>query len=157
MIAAAKKFVYITTPYLIIDHNVATALRNAAYRGVDVRIITPHIPDKKIILNMTRSNYPYLLETGVRIYEYTPGFIHAKMLVADGEAAFVGTINFDYRSLTHHYECGAVIIKSPCVKEITEDIMNTFDVSQEITKENFHLSKFTRFINAILQVLAPML
>ena len=157
MINSAKRSVYFTTPYLIIDYNMAMALRNAASRGIDVRIITPHIPDKKIIFNMTRSNYHFLLEKGVRIYEYTPGFIHAKMCAVDDDMAFVGTINLDYRSLTHHYECGAVLYKAPCVKEIKEDIEATFAISQEITEENLRLRKFTRFVNAVLQVFAPML
>lgn len=157
MINAAVDFVYISTPYLIIDHNIATALRNAAFRGVDVRIITPHIPDKKIIFSMTRSNYPYLMQAGVKIYEYTPGFIHAKMLVADGELAFVGTINLDYRSLVHHYECGAVIYKSPCVADITEDFEELFKVSEKIDPETFKIGKLSSIANSVLNLFSPML
>ncbi len=157
LIYRAERYVYITTPYLILDYNLLSALRNAALRGVDVRIVTPHIPDKKLILNMTRSNYPHLLQAGVKIYEYTPGFIHAKSLVADDEYAFVGTINFDYRSLVHHYECGALLYKTPCIREIKADMDKTIAVSQEITQENFHLSRFARMINAIMNLFTPML
>lgn len=157
LINRAKKYVYITTPYLIIDHNIESALRNAALRGVDVRIIVPHIPDKKLVFNMTRSHYPYLMQTGVKIYEYTPGFIHAKSLVADDEFAFVGTINLDYRSLVHHYECGAVLYKTPCIALIKEDIDATIAVSQEVTKENYRMGRFARAVNSVLTIFAPML
>lgn len=157
LINRATKYVYITTPYLILDHNMTTALRNAAYKGVDVRIITPHIPDKKLVFNMTRSNYAYLMQAGVKIYEYTPGFIHAKSLVADDEYAFVGTINLDYRSLVHHYECGAVMYKTPCITQIKDDLDATVEVSQQITAENFRMGSFARFINSIMTIFAPML
>ena len=133
-----------------------TALRNAAMRGVDVRIITPHIPDKKIVFNMTRSNYPYLLEAGVKIFEYTPGFIHAKTLVADGEIAFVGTINLDYRSLVHHYECGALMFRSPCVEDIKTDFDKTLSVCEEITKDNFKMNKAAAFVNSVLNIFSPL-
>lgn len=157
LINAAKKYCYITTPYLIPDYNLTTALRNAAYRGVDVRIVTPHIPDKKTVFNMTRSNYPYLLKTGVKIYEYTPGFIHAKMLVADDRLAFVGTINFDYRSLVHHYECGAVMCDTPCIADIKADFNDIFTVAEEVTLANFKMGKFASLMNAVLNIFSPML
>lgn len=157
MINAAKHYCYITTPYLIPDYNLTMALRNAALRGVDVRLITPHIPDKKIILSITRSNYSYLLKAGVKIFEYTPGFVHAKMLVADDNLAFVGTINFDYRSLVHHYECGAVMINTPCIKDIKADFDATLEVSQEITTQNFKMGKLASLFNAILSIFSPML
>lgn len=157
MINAAKNYLFISTPYLIIDNNITTALRNAAFRGVDVRIITPHIPDKKIIFNMTRSNYPYLMEAGVKIYEYAPGFIHAKMLIADDILAFVGTINLDYRSLVHHYECGAVLCKTPCISDIKNDFDNTIEKSILITKDNFKIGKIESVVNAVLNLFSPML
>ncbi len=156
LINNAKKYCYITTPYLILDYNLTTALRNAAFKGVDVRIITPHIPDKKIVFNITRSNYPYLLKAGVKIYEYTPGFIHAKMLLADDEFAFVGTINLDYRSLVHHYECGAVMYKTPCLQDIKSDFLDTINKSQEISLQNFKMSKIALLLNAILNMFSPM-
>lgn len=157
MINSAKHYCYITTPYLILDYNVTTALRNAAFRGVDVRIITPHIPDKKAVFTMTRSNYSYLLKAGVKIYEYTPGFVHAKMLVCDDELAFVGTINFDYRSFVHHFECGAVLCKTPCIKEIKLDFEQIFDLSQEVTLSNFKMGKLASLTNALLNMFSPMI
>ena len=106
---------------------------------------------------MTRSNYSYLLKAGVKIYEYTPGFVHAKMLVADDDLAFVGTINLDYRSLVHHYECGAVMYKTPCIKDIKADFDETLGVSQEITSENFKMNKIASATNAIMNLFSPML
>ena len=156
LINSAKRYCYITTPYLIPDYSLITALKNAALRGVDVRIITPHIPDKKMVFNMTRSNYPHLLKSGVKIYEYTPGFIHAKMLVADDDRAFVGTINLDYRSLVHHYECGAVLYGAPCIADIKEDIDYTLLVSQEVPKD-FRLGRITALFNAVLNIFSTML
>jgi len=156
IIASAKNYLYITTPYLIIDYNLTVALKNAAYRGVDVRIITPHIPDKKIVFNMTRSSYKSLLEAGVKIFEYTPGFIHAKQLIADDKIAFVGTINMDYRSLAHHYECGAMLYKTPCIKEIKEDFEKLFKVSEEKTLSNFKMNKVDQLINALLSLFSSI-
>lgn len=157
LIGQAKKYVYLTTPYLIMDYSLTEALRNAAMRGVEVRIFTPGIPDKKLVYAMTRSNYAFLLETGVRIFEYTPGFLHAKMLITDDEAAFVGTINFDYRSLTHHYECGALLCKTPCLKEIKRDFAELKEVSEEITPKSKKINKAGRIVTAVLRMFAPLL
>lgn len=156
LISRARNYVYITTPYLIIDHNMAMTLRIAAQRGLDVRIITPHIPDKKFVFNMTRSNYAYLMDAGVKIYEYTPGFIHAKMLLADDNTAFVGTINLDYRSFTHHYECGAVLYKTPCIADIKKDFDQIFEVSERIP-DGYKLKFLQRVFLPLLQLFAPML
>lgn len=157
LITSAKNYCYITTPYLIPDYTLINALRSAAFRGVDVRIVTPHIPDKKIVFNMTRSNYACLMEAGVKIYEYTPGFVHAKMLVADDKLAFVGTINLDYRSLIHHFECGAVIYGAPCVADIKKDFDETMAVSQLATPRNPKTGKAASVLNALLKVFSPML
>ncbi len=157
IINSAEKYVWISTPYLIPDYNLLSALRSASYRGVDVRIITPGIPDKKIIFNMTRSNYKYLLQAGVKIYEYSPGFIHAKEMLADGVTAFVGTVNLDYRSLVHHYECGAVLYKTPCISEIEEGFEETLQASREITDDNFKMNFFASLLNGILNLFSPML
>ena len=151
LLGRAKKYFYITTPYLIIDHHLTTALRDAAKRGVDVRIVTPHIPDKKAVFCLTRSSYAYLREAGVKIYEYTPGFIHAKMLISDDIFGFVGTINLDYRSLTHHYECGATLYKMDCLKDIKADFEHIFEVSERIG-DDFKLSKGAKLLNAVLAV-----
>jgi len=157
MINAAKHYVYITTPYLIMDFNLTSAIKNAAYRGVDVRIITPHVPDKRVIFNITRSKFPALMKAGVKIYEYTPGFMHAKSVVVDDEYAFVGTINFDYRSLVHHFECGVVMYDVPCIAEIKADLERAMNLSLEVTPENYKQHKLVRLINSLLAVLTPML
>lgn len=157
ILSAAKKYVYITTPYLIPDYNLISALRAAAMRGVDVKIITPHIPDKKIVFHMTRSNYRYLMQSGVKIYEYTPGFIHAKSAVADGVLAMVGTINLDYRSFVHHYECGAVLYKEPCIRDIVADFERTISVSREMREGTYKMSAFASLVNAVLKLFSPML
>ena len=151
MLGAAKKTFWITTPYLIIDYRFTMAIRDAALRGVDVRIVTPHIPDKKAVFCMTRSSYAYLREAGVKIYEYTPGFLHAKMCVVDGKMAFVGTINMDFRSLTHHYECGVVLYHDECIKDIVADFNHIFEVSQVID-ESFKLSFGAKLVNGGLAV-----
>ena len=127
------------------------ALKDAAKRGVDVRLVTPHIPDKKMVFCLTRSSYKFLRESGVKIYEYTPGFIHEKTYLCDDVIGFVGTINLDYRSLTHHFECGAIIYKHKCLKDIHDDFEQIFSVS-ELIDDNFKLSVGARLINAILAV-----
>lgn len=129
----ARKYVYITTPYLIVDNELISALTIAAKSGVDVRIITPGIPDKKMVWRLTRSYYGVLLRAGVKLYEYTPGFIHAKEFVADDRCAVVGTINLDYRSLCHHYECAALLWDVPAVNNIREDYLATLKQCREIT------------------------
>ena len=103
---SANRYVYATTPYLVIDNEMKTALLLAAKNGIDVRILVPHIPDKWYVFAVTRSNYKDLIEGGVKIYEYTPGFVHGKSFVVDDKMAIVGTVNMDYRSYYLHYECG---------------------------------------------------
>lgn len=157
MLARAKNFVYITTPYLIIDSEMMTALTVAAKSGVDVRIITPGIPDKKIAYALTRSYYDVLLRGGVRIYEYTPGFMHAKVFVSDDRCAVVGTINLDYRSLCHHYECGVWMCDTPVIPEIKEDIVSAMAVSHEITREDSHKRPIPlRLAMPFLRLFAPL-
>ena len=152
----AKDYVYITTPYLIIDYNLMNALRNASLRGVDVRIITPHIPDKKIVLNLTRSYYKELLNTNIKIYEYKEGFIHAKNFISDDKVGVVGTINLDYRSLVHHYECGVYMVNSPSILDIKDDFINTMNESIEIPKD-FKLNIFISLLNYVLKFFTPLL
>lgn len=134
LIEQAKQYCWFITPYLIITDEMSHALSLAAKRGVDVRIITPGIPDKKLIYQITRSYYNGLARNGVRIFEYTPGFCHAKMCVTDDVAATVGTINLDYRSLYHHFEDGCLIIEDPVVGEIHEDFLNTMEECREVTE-----------------------
>ena len=154
----AKKYLYITTPYLIIDYHIIQALRMAALRGVDVRIITPHIPDKKSIFWLTRSNYLTLVEAGIKIYEYTPGFIHAKSFVCDDKVGVVGTINLDYRSLSHHFECGTWIAYSNALQDIKKDFIQTMMISEEITlKKCKKISYLSKLFSSILGLFAPLL
>ena len=143
--------------YLILDDNLQTALINASKRGVDVRIITPGIPDKKIVFRVTRSYYQTLMKHGIRIYEYTPGFIHAKNFLVDDKCATVGTINLDYRSLYLHFENGIYIYKSKILKDIKEDFLKTEEVCHEVTLEEVITGKFMGWFEAILRVIAPLL
>lgn len=157
IINQATDYVYITTPYLIIDYDLTEDIRNAALRGVDVRIVTPYIPDKKLIQIVTRGAYPDLMEAGVKIYEYTPGFIHSKQVLADDEVAVVGTINFDYRSLVHHYENAVWMYRSPELTKIRTDFEEIFSVSQQIKLDTFRITWYQHLIKEIMQLFAPML
>lgn len=158
MVNRAKKYVYICTPYLIIDNEMMTALCLAAKNGIDVRIMTPGIPDKKIVFLLTQSYYAQLLEAGVKIYEYQPGFLHAKSFVCDDEMAVVGTINLDYRSLYLHFENGVWMYKTRAIKEIKEDFILTMEYSKEMTLEFCRNRGFVvEFMQSLLRICAPML
>ena len=158
LINRARRYVYITTPYLIIDNIMTSALCNAARAGVDVRIITPHIPDKRVIFEVTRAHYPLLLEAGVKIYEYTPGFIHAKNFAVDDEYGVVGTINMDYRSLFLHFECAVWMYRCPCIQSIRDDFLSTLRVCQRQELEKVtRLSWAKRLYRSILRVFAPLM
>ncbi len=158
LINNAKKYVYIFTPYLIIDNEMMTALCLASKRGIDVKIVTPGIPDKKTVFKLTRSYYHQLIENGVEIYEYTPGFLHAKVVVSDDEVATVGTINFDYRSLYLHFECGVFLYKSKCIQDIKQDALETIAKSRKIENTNvFSNGKIDTLFRAVLRVFAPLL
>lgn len=158
LIGAARRYVWIYTPYLVTDHEMITALKLAAKRGVDVRIVTPGVPDKKFVYWLTQSNYQNLIEAGVRIFQYMPGFIHAKCVLVDDESATVGTINFDYRSFYHHFECGVSLYRAQAVKELKEDMVNTFAVCEEITME-WCRKKFVKsnIIGPLLKLLSPLM
>lgn len=158
MINDARDYIYIFSPYLIVGNELMTAMKLAAKRGVDVRIVTPAIPDKKFIYRMTQSSYKELILSGVKIYQYTPGFIHAKCVLADDKLASIGSVNMDNRSFYHHFECGTLIYNSTAIKDIKADMVNTIEESERITlewcKEN--LSRFN-IIDAILKLLSPLL
>lgn len=156
IINQAKNYVYIFTPYLIVDNEMITALTLAAKKGIDVRIVTPGIPDKKPVFWLTQSYYLQLLEHGVKIYEYTPGFIHAKSFVCDDEVAVIGTINMDYRSLYLHFECGVLLYKSKAVLQLKQDAIDTISISREITTSIARKKAPIRVIQAILRCLAPL-
>lgn len=157
MLASATKYMYMTTPYLIIDNDLCQSIENAALRGVDVRIIVPHIPDKKLVFGMTRSFYHRLMKSGVRIYEYKPGFIHAKSYIADDEYAMVGTINLDYRSLVHHFENGVWMYRCDAINDLKTDIEVTMAKSIEVTSDMLKTGIITRFIRSVVRIFAPML
>lgn len=158
IISHAKRYVYIFTPYLIVDHAMLVTLCNAAKRGIDVRIVTPGIPDKKLVYLLTQADYEQLIENGVRIYQYTPGFIHAKSFVCDDEIAVVGTINMDYRSLYLHFEDGVYCYRSKAVMQLKEDTVDVINSSEEITAEWCrHRNIIVRMMQAVLRLLAPLL
>ncbi len=158
VIKQAKHYFYASTPYLIISDEMIRELAMAAQRGVDVRIITPGIPDKKVIYRVTRSYYASLVCHGVRIYEYTPGFNHAKQTVADGRVATVGTINMDYRSLYHHFENGVLMYGYEAIMDVERDFLETFKKCAEVT-EKYRQDKFTVVtgIDCILRLFAPLM
>lgn len=158
IISHARRYVYIMTPYLMMTDEMKKCICYAAKSGVDVGIIVPHIPDKKGIFAVTRSNYPELMEAGVKMYEYTPGFVHAKMIVADDEIAVVGTINFDFRSLFLHYECGALFYQHPVISDIKKDFDETMEQSQGMTLEDYKkISPVKRLEGWVLRIIAPIL
>ena len=158
LINKAKRYVYITTPYLILSSEMLTALTSAAKCGVDVRIITPHIPDKWYVHAVSRSHYQPLIEAGVKIYEYTPGFIHAKTFVVDDDYAVVGTINLDYRSLYLHFACAVWMYQTPSVAQVRDDFFKTQQISQEITLEECRSLSFPRRLGrSVLRVFAPLM
>ena len=158
LINYARKYVYIYTPYLVTDNEMYTALKLAAKRGVDVRIVTPGVPDKKTVYWLTQSNYQNLIEAGVKIYQYTPGFIHSKCVLCDDEVAIVGTINFDYRSFYHHFECGVFLYQADMIEDLKKDMEETFVVSENITLD-WCRKKFLRFnvIGPFLKLFSPLL
>ncbi|ADU23737.1 cardiolipin synthase [Ruminococcus albus] len=159
MINTSKKYLYISTPYFIPDNEILTSLELAAKSGVDVRIITPHIPDKWYIQCITRSYYIELLNMGVKVYEYVPGFIHAKNCLSDDKRAVVGTINFDYRSLYLHFEDAAFMQDTACIPDIKEDFDDLFENKcHRITYDDVRrLSFASRFMSVILRIFAPLL
>ena len=154
----AEDYVYIMTPYLILDGELETALKFAAERGVDVRLLMPGIPDKKMVWYLGKRHYKALMDAGVRIWEYTPGFLHAKSFVSDDNKAVVGSVNLDYRSLYHHFECGTYLADVPCIGEIKADFLQTLASSREITPESLKEEKLhVRVIGAVMKLIAPLL
>lgn len=154
----ARDYVYIMTPYLILDTELEHAIKFAAERGVAVKIIMPGIPDKKIPFAIAKTHYASLIDSGVEIYEYAPGFIHAKMFLADDIKAVVGTINLDYRSLYHHFECAAYLYKVDCLPDIKADFLDTFAKSELITHESLRKESLkTKTVGALAKVLAPLM
>lgn len=154
----AKKYVHIMTPYLILDYEMMMALVYAAKRGIDVKIIMPHIPDKEYAFCLAKTYYNELLEAGISIYEYTPGFVHAKIFVSDDEKAVVGTVNLDYRSLYHHFECGVMIYKNSEVDTIEDDYQTTLEKCQAVTEKDYaRQSIWKRLVGKVLRIFAPLM
>ena len=156
--ANAKDYLYLTTPYLILDTDLTNCILLAARSGVDVRIITPGIPDKKLVYATTRAFYGDLLAEGVRIYEYAPGFIHGKVLVSDDQVAIVGSINMDYRSLIWNYECGTWVSGSPTVLDIKADLLDCIEVSREVCYADWEKTALVKKVGqAVLRIMAPLM
>ncbi len=158
LINKAKDYIYINTPYLIIDNEMATALKIASKSGVNIKIVTPYIPDKKFVHAVTKSYYESFIKDGIEIYEFTPGFMHAKTFVVDDEYAVVGSINLDFRSLYLHYECGVWLYKTDSIKDIKQDYLDTLKKCHKITiKECKNTSSFKKFIRLVIRMFAPLL
>ena len=146
------------TPYLILDNELENALTYAAKRGVEVKIILPGIPDKKSAYALAKTHYRSLTKAGVKIYEYTPGFVHAKVFVSDNRKAVVGTINLDYRSLYHHFECATYLYRTACIKEIEEDFQRTLLKCRKVTLKTIADEKLgTKIRGRILKLFAPLM
>lgn len=157
MLSSATKYVYMTSPYLIIDNDLCQSIENAALRGVEVKIIVPHIPDKKIVFGMTQSFYHRLIAAGVGIYEYAPGFIHAKSYLADDMYAMIGTINLDYRSLAHHFENGIWMYNCESIKDLKVDIEATLAQSIQVTPDMLKTTLLQRIFRSVVRIFAPMM
>ena len=153
----AKDYAYIFTPYLAIGEEMMDALKMAAKRGVDVRLVLPGIPDKKLVFRLTRSYYAPLILAGVRVYEYTPGFLHAKCYVSDDALAVVGSINMDYRSLYLHFECGVLLMGNSQVAAVRKDMLDTIAKSREVRLKDCRTSVPGRMLDDVLRLLSPLL
>lgn len=158
IINTAHSYVHIMTPYLILDYQMMKSLSYAAKRGVEVIIIMPHIPDKKYAFLLAKTYYNELLEAGVKIYEYAPGFVHAKLFVSDDVKAVVGTVNLDYRSLYHHFECGAVLYENSQIAVMEQDVQDTLSKCIEMTVEDYKKLKLReRFLGRLMRIVAPLM
>lgn len=152
------KYVHIMTPYLILDGETETALRFAAERGVEVILLLPGIPDKYVPYALAKTHYPPLLDAGVKIFEYTPGFVHAKVFVSDDKEAVVGTINLDYRSLYHHFECACYLYKTGCIPDIEADFQATLKKCRQVTKETVRHEKWkVKMTGYLMKAVAPLM
>lgn len=158
LLNSSRDYFWITTPYLILDDEMVTNLQLAVSSGVDVRIVVPAIPDKKVVYQVTKANYDALIQKGVRIYEYSPGFIHGKVALSDDRSAIVGTVNMDFRSYYLHYECGVFLRDTHCITDIKKDFEEIFKVSHEVTLEECkQVHFFVRQFRKVLKIFGPML
>ena len=157
LLSLATDHVWFYTPYLMLGDALFDAFIRAAQRGVDVRIIMPGIPDKKIVYMLSRSYYPDLLLAGVKIYEYIPGFVHAKAVMVDDKMAGIGTVNLDYRSLFLHYECNSLFFKADIIESLQKDYLETLKDCREVTMADMNKRGIKRLINSFLRVIAPLM
>jgi len=158
ILGKAQHYVHIMSPYLILDGEMEAALTFAAERGVDVKIILPGIPDKKIPYALAKTHYKALLQSGVRLFEYTPGFVHAKVFVSDDCKGVVGTINMDYRSFYHHFECAVYLYQTECIASMEEDFEKTLEQCREVTLDTVKKEKWTgKVIGCLAKTIAPLL
>lgn len=154
----ATDYVHIMSPYLILDGELENALCFAAQRGVDVKLILPGIPDKKVAYSLAKTHYRELHDAGVKIYEYTPGFVHAKVFVSDDIKAVVGTINLDYRSLYHHFECATYLYRTDCISDIEKDFQDTLAKCREVTEESIKKEKISyKLVGGIAKMISPLM
>ena len=155
---SATEYVHIMTPYFIVEREFLDHMRYAAERGVEVAMILPHIPDKKIVYYIARTFYPELLKAGIKVYEYTPGFVHAKIFVSDDVKATVGTVNLDYRSFYHHFECGAYFYDNRVISKVEEDFQNTLKECQEVTWDYYKkIPLWQKISGSLFKLFAPLM
>ena len=157
ILSQAQRYVYIYTPYLAVGEEMLDALKSAAKRGVDVRLILPGIPDKKLVFRLSRSYYLPLLRAGVRIYEFTPGFLHAKCYVSDDRVAAVGSINMDYRSLFLHFECGTLLFHNSQIAALRKDVERTLPQCREIMRSDCRTNLPGTALDSLLRLLSPLM
>ncbi len=158
LINKAREYIYITTPYLVLDRRMQEDLCRMARSGVDVRIVVPHIPDKWYVYMVNIANYGPLLASGVHIYEYTPGFVHSKTVVSDDECAICGTINTDYRSFFLHYECAVLMCDMPAVTDIRHDVEAMIEQSEEMVYAQWRRRPFiNRIVQWVLKIFQPIM
>ena len=154
----SESYVHIMTPYLILDEEMENTLKYTAERGIDVTLILPGIPDKYVAYALAKTHYVSLLKSGVKIYEYTPGFVHAKVFVSDDREGTVGTINLDYRSFYHHFECGAYMYKTDCLADMERDFEDTLKKCRRVTFETYKKEKlFMKIVGKAAKAIAPLM
>lgn len=156
LLSQATEYAWFLTPYLMLGDNLRDSFIRAAQRGVDVRIYMPGIPDKKIVNRLSKSYYKQLLEAGVKIYEYTPGFLHAKSVLIDDEIGTIGTVNLDFRSFFLHFECNTLFYKAPILLDLKNDIIKTQNKCKQVNLEQSKTKLFDRIINGVLRIFAPL-
>ena len=158
MVNNATRYVHIMTPYFIVEREFIDCMRYAAERGVEVAMILPHIPDKRVVFYIARTYYPELLRAGVKVYEYTPGFVHAKVFVSDDLSATVGTVNLDYRSFYHHFECGVFFYDNIVIGDVERDFEQTREKCVEVTMEYYKkLPVHQKILGSIFKLFAPLM